>query len=84
MLPRGPLGSTPRPIEEITRLIEIYPPDWRHWCSGPEHGGCACAGCVRQPAPSTVRGDPEYREWPDERDALIEQEVTMYLTANRI
>lgn len=80
MLARN-LRSTPRPIEEIARLIEVYPPEWRRWCSSPERGGCACVGCVRQPAPSTVRGDPEYREWPDERDALIEQEVAMYLAA---
>jgi hypothetical protein len=38
-------------------------------------------GCVRQPAPATVRGDPEYCEWPDERDALTEQEVEMYRAA---
>ncbi len=78
MLARN-LRSTPRPLEEITRLIEVYPPDWRRWCDGPEHGGCACLGCVRQPAPSAVPGrDPEYASWPDERDALIEQEVRIY------
>lgn len=84
MLARN-LRSTPRPLEEIARLIEVYPPDWRRWCSGPDEPlGCACMGCVRQPAPSTVRGDPEYAEWPDECDALIEQEVKTYLTAYRV
>ena len=70
---------TPRSIKEVTNLIEVYPKNWRRWCSGPEMGGCACLGCVRQPAPSTVRGDPEYARWPDENDALIEAEVEMYL-----
>ena len=82
MLPRT-LRSEPRPLDDVVRLIEVYPPKWRRWCSAPEKGGCACMGCVRQPAPSTVRGDPEYREWPDERDALIKQEVDIYYAAKR-
>lgn len=75
------LRTDPRPLEEIIRLIEIYPPDWRRWCDGPERGGCACLGCVRQPAPATVRGDPEYREWPNEADALNKDEVRIYTAA---
>jgi len=71
--------TTARPFSEIKRLIEIYPPEWRRWCSAPENGGCACMGCVRQPAPSTVRGDPEYAVWPDDEDALIKEEVEIYL-----
>ncbi len=83
MLPKTLHKGPPRPIDEITRLIEIYPPKWRRWCSSPEQGGCACLGCVRQPAPSTVRGDPEYREWPDERDALTQEEVAFYHAAQK-
>jgi hypothetical protein len=67
-----------RPLDEVTRLIEQYPESWRRWCSAPENGGCACLGCVRQPAPSTVRGDPEYARWPNEADALTEAEVNLY------
>ena len=78
MLAKNP-RTTPRSLEEVALLIEIYPLEWRRWCDGPERGGCACMGCVRQPAPSTVRGDPEYREWSDERNALIKEEVEMYL-----
>ncbi len=72
------LRETPRSLEEITRLILVYPEAWRRWCWGPERGGCACLGCARQPAPSTVRGDPEYAPWPDENDALSEEEVQIY------
>jgi hypothetical protein len=83
MLSRRSMSTQPpRSLEEITRLIEVYPPEWRRWCSSPEEWlGCACVGCVRQPAPSTVSGDPEYRPWPNEDDALTEQEVTIYLGA---
>ena len=70
--------TEPRSLDEITRLIEAYPERWRRWCSGPERSGCACLGCVRQPAPSTVDGDPEYARWPNEDDALIEAEVELY------
>lgn len=77
MLARN-LRSTPRSLAEITRLIETYPEKWRRWCSAPERGGCGCMGCVRQPAPSTVRGDPEYAQWPNEGDALSEAEVEIY------
>lgn len=78
MLARNP-RTTPRFLEEIRRLIEAYPLEWRRWCDGPEQGGCACMGCVRQPAPATVRGDPERCAWPNERDALIREEVVLYL-----
>lgn len=74
------LRTEPRTPEEIKRLIEMYPAGWRRWCSWPERGGCACLGCVRQPAPGTVRGDPEYAAWPNEADALTEQEVDIYLS----
>ena len=79
MLPSKPPRQTPRPIDEITRLIEMYPPEYRRWCSAPERGGCACMGCVRHPAHSTVRGDPEYRAWPNPDDALSHAEVELYL-----
>ncbi len=65
-------------MAEIRRLIEVYPATWRRWCSGPESGGCACMGCVRQPAPSTVQGDPEYAVWPDDRDAITAEEFQIY------
>lgn len=81
MLPRK-LSSGLRPIDEVTRLMEAYPPSWRRWCSGSESGGCACMGCVRQPAPSTVLGDPERAEWPNDADALNEREVEMYLATD--
>ena len=77
------LRSTPRPLAEIARLIEAYPPSWQRWCSGPELGGCACMGCVRQPAPATVTGDPEYRPWPNDADALTSDEVALYYAARR-
>jgi len=77
MLARS-LRTVPRSLEEITRLIEVYPTNWRWWCDGPGRGGCACMGCVRQPAPSTVHGDPEYAEWPNEDDALSREEVDIY------
>ena len=64
-----------RPIEEIKRLIEMYPPRFRRWCDTPENGGCACMGCVRWPAPSTVRGDPEGKPFPNPEDALTKEEV---------
>ena len=75
------LRSHPRDLAEIKRLIEVYPERWRRWCHGPETGGCACLGCVRQPAPATVRGDPEYAAWPNEDDALSEAEVNLYLAS---
>ena len=28
--------TVPRSIDEVTRLIEVYPERWRRWCSGPE------------------------------------------------
>lgn len=76
------IRDTPRPLAEITALIEAYPESWRRWCDGPERMGCACIGCVRQPAPSTVRGDPEHARWPNEADALSQEEVGIYM-ANR-
>jgi hypothetical protein len=68
-------------LNTITRLITIYPRDWRRWCNGPERGGCACMGCVRVPAPSTVRGDPEYQPFPNPEDRLTEEEVGVYLAS---
>lgn len=70
-----------RSLEEITRLIEIYPPDWRWYCDAPEMGGCACMGCVRVPAPSTVRGDPEGQPFPNPTDRLTKEEVAAYRAA---
>ena len=67
-----------RTLDEITRLIEVYPSYWRRWCDGPENGGCACLGCVRQPAPTTVRGDPEGKPFPNPPDRLTKQEVELY------
>jgi hypothetical protein len=67
-----------RSLEEISRLIEIYPPTWRRWCDGPECGGCACIGCVRVPAPSTVNRDPEYCDFPNPADRLTKEEVEFY------
>lgn len=77
MLSRAVPGPA-RPLSEIIRLIEIYPKEWRWYCFSPENGGCACMGCVRQPAPSTVSGDPEYAAWPDPGDALTAEEVEIY------
>lgn len=73
------IKTTPRSLEEIARLIEVYPPSWRRWCDGPENGGCACLGCVRVPAPSTVPGDPEYYPFPNPTDRLTREEVALYL-----
>lgn len=70
--------ATPRALPEIKRLIEVYPPDWRRWCDGPWQGGCACVGCVLHPAPSTVRGDPEGRAFPNPEDRLSKAEVEIY------
>jgi hypothetical protein len=72
-----------RSLAEITRLIEVYPPDWRRWCSAPEYGGCACLGCLRWPAPSTVRCDPEGAAFPNPADALTKDEVALYETSLR-
>jgi hypothetical protein len=67
-----------RELSEVRRLIEVYPPEWRRWCDAPERGGCACMGCVRQPAPSTVRGDPEGQPFPNPTDRLTREEVMRY------
>jgi hypothetical protein len=64
-----------RDLNEIKRLIEIYPPSWRHWCDA---GLCACRGCVRWPAPSTVRGDPEGKAFPNPSDRLTKAEVELW------
>lgn len=82
MLSRAVPGPA-RPIEVIVRLIETYPPAWRRYCGAPERDGCACMGCVRQPAPATVRGDPEYAEWPEPSDALTEEEVQLYWSSRQ-
>ena len=66
-------------FETIKRLMEAYPVSARRWCKAPEEGGCACVGCVRWPAPSTVRGDPEGRAFPNPEDRLTEEEVKRYL-----
>ncbi len=68
-----------RPMEEIRRLIEVYPPSWRRWCNGPEMGGCACSGCARWPAPSTVNRDPEGAAFPNPSDKLTREEVLAYV-----
>ena len=80
MLPSR-LRTTPRPLDEIARLMSQYPVDLRRWCAAPEQGGCCCMGCVRHPSPRTVRGDPEACAWPDEADALTEEEVRIYREA---
>jgi hypothetical protein len=67
-----------RSLDEITRLIEAYPPSFRRWCDGPENGGCACLGCVRWPSPFTVRGDPEGQPFPNPSDRLTKAEVALY------
>lgn len=67
-----------RPIEEIRRLLAVYPPSWRRWCDAPENGGCFCMGCVRHPAPSTVRGDPEGMPFPNPEDRLTREEMMAY------
>jgi hypothetical protein len=77
LLPEPP--GPPRSLEEITRLIEVYPPSWRRWCDGPFQGGCACRGCVHWPAPSTVRGDPEGKAFPNPADRLSRAEVEIYV-----
>lgn len=70
-----------RTLEEIKRLIEVYPPSFRRWCDNPERGGCACTGCVRWPAPSTVSGDPEGKRFPNPADRLTKAEVDLYLAS---
>lgn len=69
--------------EEVARLIEAYPPSWRRWCAAPENGGCACVGCVRVPAPTTVRSDPEryFHAFGSSLDRLTEEEVAAYKSA---
>lgn len=67
-----------RALSEIKRLIEIYPVEWRRWCDGLEQEGCACRGCVRWPAPSTVHGDPEGQLFPNPSDELTRAEVELY------
>lgn len=68
----------PRSLEEIKRRIELYPSEFRRWCDAPERGGCACMGCVRWPAPSTVYGDPEGKPFPNPDDRLSKEEVAIY------
>lgn len=60
-----------RDLKTITRLITVYPREWRRWCAAPENGGCGCMGCVRVPAPFAASGDPS--------DRLTEEEVAAYL-----
>jgi hypothetical protein len=67
-----------RDIDEITKLIEVYPTRFRRWCDGPERGGCGCTGCVRWPAPATVQGDPEGKPFPKPADRLTKEEVEAY------
>jgi hypothetical protein len=36
-----------RTLEEINKIMETIPKEWRHrWCGG-ENGTCACIGCVQ-------------------------------------
>lgn len=81
--PPKPLQTTPRPLAEIKRLIEMYEPECRRWCDAPERGGCACMGCVRWPAFSTLRParDPEGTPFPNPADQLMREEVEIYLAA---
>lgn len=72
-----------RSNEEVKRLIEIYPVEWRRWCYAIENGGCACVGCVRHPSPTTVRGDPEYVRFPNPTDQLTKDEVEHYILINK-
>ena len=65
-------------IKEITDIIKSYPLAWRRWCNGPEEGGCACMGCIRVPAPSTVPGDPEYFDFPDPQNKITKEEASRY------
>lgn len=65
-----------RSLAVITQLIEKYPPRFRRWCD--PGTGCACMGCVRWPAPSTVQGDPEGKAFPNPADALTKEEVRAY------
>lgn len=74
-------GLAVRDLEEIKRLIEVYPPKFRCWCDGLWRGGCACTGCVIHPAPSTVRGDPEGKPFPNPADRLNKEEVEIYWRA---
>jgi hypothetical protein len=70
-----------RDLKEIRRLMQVYPPSWRRWCSAggdPGGGGCACLGCVLQPAPSTVHGDPEGQAFPNPSDKLTREEVDLW------
>ena len=68
-----------RPLEEIRRIIERYPPEDRRWCDGPERGGCACMGCVRNPPPCDYPGrDPECKPFLRPGDVLTKEEVALY------
>ncbi len=80
MLP-SEVRATPRPLADIAALVSRYPEAHRRWCTYPEQGGCHCMGCVRHPAPGTVRGDPEACAWPDEADALTAEEMRIYREA---
>jgi len=68
-----------RTLEEIRAVIERYPSSWRHWCTGPDTGGCACLGCVRNPPPCDYPGqDPECRPFRRPEHRLTRQEVELY------
>ncbi len=72
-----------RSREEIKRLIEVYPPRFRRWCDLEKYGPCACMGCVRWPAPSTVSGDPEGKPFPNPDDRLTKEDVEAYMAAEK-
>lgn len=78
-----PKPAPPRSLQVIARLIDVYPPEFRRWCDAPEEGGCACNGCVRWPAPSTVRRDPEGMPFPNPGDQLSKEEVELYLASRK-
>lgn len=68
-------------LEEITRIVEKYPASWRRWCDAPESGGCACMGCVRNPAPAMLPGVGDTEGWPfpNPNERLTREEMMLYL-----
>jgi hypothetical protein len=46
-----------RSDEEITRLVSLFPENWRRFCD-PGPMGCGCMGCVSVPAPYMKAGIP--------------------------
>jgi hypothetical protein len=69
-----PLCPGMNTLQEILRIVERYPPDWRRWCDGPENGGCACSGCVRTPPPIADPGHP----FLNPEDRLTRADMQLY------